>query len=75
MAYQYDDGFRNRAVDPTPVTEVVAPPAVCPGCKSRSISTTSRVPDQHAYWRCEACGEIWNDARRKAAPRGRNPWR
>ena len=50
-------------------------PTVCPACQSRSISTTARTPDAHAYWRCDGCGEVWNVARRQARSFGVRPWR
>jgi transposase-like protein len=50
-------------------------PTACPACRSLSIATTARTPDEHAYWRCSDCGEIWNAARREAN-RSRVPtWR
>jgi formate dehydrogenase maturation protein FdhE len=42
-----------------------AAPTVCPACKSVDITTTARKPDQNSYWRCSACDEIWNAARRQ----------
>jgi transposase-like protein len=75
MPFQFDDGFRGGASDRSEPAEVIPPPAACPKCKSQSISTTARVPDQHAYWRCSNCGEVWNDVRHKAAARNRMPWR
>ena len=39
-------------------------PIVCPACQSPAISTTSRNPDDNAYWRCTGCGEVWNASRR-----------
>jgi transposase-like protein len=50
-------------------------PTACPACRSQSITTTARTPDEHAYWRCSDCGEVWNAARREA-DRNRVPtWR
>ena len=47
----------------------LAPPTSCPSCRSTEVKTTSKVVTSEAYWRCEACGEVWNDARRRAADR------
>ena len=55
--------------------DAVERPACCPSCRSVAISTTARNPDEHAYWRCGACGEVWNAARRTAARTSTNPWR
>ena len=52
-----------------------AAPTTCPTCRSVDISTTARPTDGSAYWRCAACGEVWNAARRAAARNGRVPWR
>jgi hypothetical protein len=29
------------------------------------VMTTSKTITASTYWRCEACGEIWNAGRRK----------
>ena len=58
------------------VGDVTAPPTQCPSCRSPEVRTTSKVVTSEAYWRCEACGEVWNDGRRRAGDRytvGR-PW-
>ena len=39
-------------------------PARCPVCRSVDLTTTSKVVDSATYWRCQACGEVWNAARR-----------
>ena len=49
-------------------------PSVCPACRSSSVSTTSKSPDAESYWRCEACGEVWNVSRRRTMT-GANGWR
>ena len=49
-------------------------PSVCPACRSSSVSTTSKSPDAESYWRCEACGEVWNVSRRRTVT-GANGWR
>jgi ribosomal protein L37AE/L43A len=47
-------------VDKTPV-----PPAACPFCQSPNVKTKTAAGkvDPDSYWRCEACGEMWNAAR------------
>jgi transposase-like protein len=55
-----------------------ASPSLCPFCRSNDISTTSKKPDTASYWRCTACGEIWNVDRLQQANRygsGRGGWR
>ena len=50
-------------------------PTACPSCQSPAIATTAKTPDANSYWRCAACGEIWNNAR-DGARRGRGTsWR
>ncbi|HEX5474438.1 MAG TPA: hypothetical protein VFX12_07240 [Vicinamibacterales bacterium] len=51
--------------------EPSAPPARCPVCRSNDIVTTSKAVDKTTYWRCRACGEVWNADRRH----GGAPWR
>jgi predicted RNA-binding Zn-ribbon protein involved in translation (DUF1610 family) len=46
-------------------------PAMCPSCGSRALTTTSKNVDASTYWRCVACGEVWNVARRRGD--GRRP--
>jgi predicted Zn finger-like uncharacterized protein len=38
-------------------------PTACPACQSSAIVTTEKKPDAGSYWRCESCGEVWNDSR------------
>jgi transposase-like protein len=45
---------------PTQPGETIAPPDACPFCRSRDIATTSKAVDASSYWRCTACGQIWN---------------
>jgi ribosomal protein L37AE/L43A len=35
----------------------------CPFCRSPHVHTTGKVVSHSTYWRCSACGEIWNPAR------------
>lgn len=46
--------------------EPVVSPSVCPMCRSSEIKTTSKAATEASYWRCIACGEVWNVGRRKA---------
>ena len=49
----------------------VATPAFCPVCLSKDLSTVSKVINESTYWRCTACGEIWNPGRlRPPSPYG-----
>jgi len=36
---------------------------VCPFCKGSDVTTKSKVVTSSTYWRCVACGQIWNPAR------------
>jgi transposase-like protein len=56
-------------------TDAPAVPSTCPVCRSDSISTTAKTPDANSYWRCEACGEVWNAGRRTEATLGGRGWR
>jgi transposase-like protein len=47
----------------------VAPPSHCPVCRSHDVSTTGKVASVDAYWRCGACGEVWNVGRHRAGSR------
>jgi hypothetical protein len=49
-------------------TGAVTLPTACPACHSSSITTTARNPDEHTYWRCGGCGEVWNVSRRNDQP-------
>jgi hypothetical protein len=44
-------------------SESVPAPRTCPFCRSTDIATTSKMMDTSAYWRCLACGEMWNAGR------------
>jgi transposase-like protein len=43
----------------------------CPFCESRRVTTTGDAASASTYWRCHACGEIWNPKRQVAPPRHR----
>ena len=53
--------------EPNHDTEPVPPPSACPACRSSAVKTTSKTVTRETYWRCEACGEVWNVARRKVS--------
>jgi transposase-like protein len=53
-----------------PGTTVTSPPDTCPFCRSHDVTTTSKSIDEKTYWRCGACGQIWNPSR-LAPPRWR----
>ena len=47
-----------------PQNELQPAPTACPFCRSPRIAApASKKPDESAYWRCEACGEMWNVGR------------
>jgi transposase-like protein len=54
------------------ITDSAGPaPLKCPFCRSPQIATTSKAVNDNAYWRCQACGQIWNPSRLKPAPNWR----
>jgi transposase-like protein len=55
-------------VDEPPRHQGVCAPLQCPFCRSSRVLTTSKLVDDATYWRCEACGQIWNPARLLGAP-------
>ena len=69
--YRRDNDFDRRSEPPA----VQTVPSVCPACRSTAISTTAKSPDANAYWRCAACGEVWNMSRRDSSRSGASPWR
>ena len=40
-------------------------PLTCPSCASVRLTTASKTINASTYWRCTACGEVWNVARRQ----------
>jgi transposase-like protein len=52
----------------TPAEDPPAP-MQCPVCRSQDVKTTSPKASADAYWRCMACGEMWNVARQREAAR------
>jgi len=69
------DDYGKSPVHASAPASTVAPPTRCPTCRSLDILTTARVPDEHAYWRCGGCGEVWNASRRDSARNARPAWR
>ncbi len=49
--------------------EEIARPTACPSCRSKDLTTTSKTVTASTYWRCLACGEVWNAGRQEAASR------
>jgi transposase-like protein len=37
-------------------------PDACPFCRAKAIGTLAKVITTRTYWRCQACGEVWNVA-------------
>jgi transposase-like protein len=62
----------DRTRDGTEGGGVVGAPTQCPTCRSPAVKTTSKIVNNDSYWRCEACGEVWNVGRRRAAGRYSN---
>jgi hypothetical protein len=59
---------------PTKTTPGTSEPvADCPFCRSRDVKTTSKEANASTYWRCLACGQIWNASRLQHDRR--NPYR
>jgi transposase-like protein len=42
-------------------------PSECPVCSSTDVATASKTVTAESYWRCAACGEVWNAGRRNGA--------
>ena len=38
-------------------------PIQCPECRSKTIGTSAATITANTYWRCEACGAVWNEGR------------
>jgi predicted Zn finger-like uncharacterized protein len=67
--------FGPRSEGGTRPNVAASTPSVCPACRSSSITTTAKSPDENTYWRCGKCGEVWNVSRREGGRAGVNPWR
>ena len=55
--------------DPGSVTALPELPSQCPTCRSQDLKTTSKAVNAETYWRCCACGEVWNVARLREGSR------
>lgn len=69
------DNFWLRGADRSRPTAALSAPTACPECESAAITTTARNPDENTYWRCSACGEVWNAFRRNTRRSGGYRWR
>jgi ribosomal protein L37AE/L43A len=67
----FTDGTRNWGKAPQPEVEQPPAPTACPFCRSSRITTASEKVDASTYWRCEACGELWNLGRVRPSSRSR----
>jgi ribosomal protein L37AE/L43A len=47
----------------TPAGDASIAPKACPFCRSPDVKTTSKEVNVSTYWRCTACGQIWNGGR------------
>ena len=56
------------------VPETAAPVTKCPFCESTRVATTTKAVSSSTYWRCEACGEIWNPGRQRSSTSQRRGW-
>lgn len=45
----------------------VAAPGACPFCRSSKIMTAGAKVDASTYWRCQTCGQMWNEARLRSS--------
>ncbi len=71
---RFVDSLRERPTR-APVSQRTENPVSCPGCQSASIVTTAKDPDESSYWRCKACGEVWNASRHRRASGIADGWR
>jgi len=46
-------------------------PAACPACRSPEILAQAKQVSAGSYWRCKACGEVWNVGRWREQPPAR----
>jgi transposase-like protein len=53
--------------------DVIGTPTHCPTCHSHDVKTASKVVNASSYWRCGACGEVWNVGRLRAGNRFATP--
>jgi len=63
-----------KTLRPETPAAVIAPTS-CPFCGAATIKAASQKVDASTYWRCVACGEMWNLNRMQTAPaRWRQSW-
>lgn len=55
-------------------TDAIVAPTDCPFCNSADITTTSKAVGASTYWRCTACGQIWNAGRLHHTDIGHRPF-
>jgi transposase-like protein len=48
---------------PSSLADPTVAPKACPFCASLNVTTTSKAVTLSTYWRCTACGQIWNASR------------
>ncbi len=58
-----------RPMPPDSAGATVTPPAACPTCKSKELTTVSKTVTAATYWRCTTCGEVWNPERLETGSR------
>jgi hypothetical protein len=49
--------------------QLKSPPTVCPFCRSARISIPNEKVSASTYWRCDACGQMWNVNRHTGSQR------
>jgi ribosomal protein L37AE/L43A len=40
-------------------------PTNCPDCGSRAVGTLAKIITPDTFWRCAACGIVWNQKQRR----------
>ncbi|HTI43071.1 MAG TPA: hypothetical protein VL693_14695 [Vicinamibacterales bacterium] len=45
--------------------EAALRPSACPECGSRALGTLAKVITADTFWRCAACGTVFNRKRRQ----------
>jgi hypothetical protein len=64
--------MRTEGTRAEPVPAVA--PTACPFCTSPQIGAASTKIDALTYWRCKACGQMWNVARLRLNNPRRGYW-
>jgi ribosomal protein L37AE/L43A len=71
------DNYGFGARRPAQTEQDVQRPAECPFCQSKAVGTLAKVITASTYWRCQACGEMWNPERHERTvrpPRRGSSW-